>query len=73
MWPQHDIDAAFRRHVAVTGQSEWSKINASLHTIYFIEIVRRSKGCDNCLSATHRTFDCYATNDIGPLWRELSG
>lgn len=56
-------DAAFRRQAAATGQRNWSAVNASLYTICFTGKARRSQRCDNCLSAAHRTSECYALGD----------
>ena len=56
-------DAAFRRQAAATGQRDWSGINTSLYTICFTGKARKSQRCDNCLSAAHRTVDCYALGE----------
>ena len=59
-------DAAFRRQAAATGQRDWSKINTSLYTICFTGKARRSQRCDNCLSAAHKTAECYALGEEDP-------
>ena len=56
-------DAAFRRQAAAMGQHDWGKINTSLYTICFTGKARRSQRCDHCLSASHRTADCYALGE----------
>ena len=53
-------DAAFRRQVAATGQRDWARINSSLYTICFTGKARKSP---RCLSAAHRTVDCYALGE----------
>ena len=59
-------DAAFRRQAAATGQRDWGKINSSLYTICFTGKAKRSQRCDNCLSAAHKTAECYAVGDEEP-------
>ena len=59
-------DAAFRRQAAATGQQDWSKINTSLYTICFTGKTRRSQRCDSCLSAAHKTAECYALGEEDP-------
>lgn len=59
-------DAAFRRQAAATGQREWSKINPTLYTICFTGKACRSQRCDICLSATHKTVECYGAVDEDP-------
>lgn len=56
-------DAAFRRQAAATKLRDWSAINSSLYTICFTGKARRSQRCDHCLSAAHKTADCYALGD----------
>ena len=59
-------DAAFRRQAAATGQRDWGKINSSLYTICFTGKAKRSQRYDNCLSAAHKTAECYAVGDEEP-------
>ena len=56
-------DAAFRKQPAATGQRDWGKINSSLYTICFTEKAKLSQRCDDCLSAAHKTSECYALGD----------
>jgi len=41
-------------------------VNASLYTTCFIGKARRLQRCDNCLSASHKTSECYALGEEEP-------
>ena len=64
-------DAAFRRQAATTGHREWSKINTSLYTICFTGKARRSQRCEGCLSASHKTAECYVTDEDPDMARRV--
>ena len=59
-------NAAYRRQAAATGHKEWSKVNPSLYTVCFTGKARKANCCDFCLSAAHKTDDCYLTADEDP-------
>ncbi len=64
-------DAAFRRQAAAAGQREWSKVNASLCSICFTGKACRSLRCDLCMSASHRTAECYCMDEDPDMARRV--
>ena len=64
-------DAAFRRQAATTGHREWSKINTSLYTICFTGKARRVQRCEGCLSASHKTAECYVMDEDPDMARRV--
>lgn len=60
-------DAAYRRQAAATGMKRWGGVNSSLYTICFTGKARKSARCDLCLSAAHKSSDCYMLEDEGDM------
>ena len=58
--------AVFRRQTAAMGLRDWATVNALLYTICFTGKARQSQRCDNCLSAAHKTTECYALGEEEP-------
>ena len=51
-------DAAFRRVVAVSGDTKWSEINPTLYAMFFIGATRAAARCDLCMATSHRMTEC---------------
>ena len=58
-WPSWVIyDATYRRHMAETGQRDWSKVDPSIYARCFTGWARPPSWCTLCVTLDHDTADC---------------
>ena len=55
-WQRYD--AGFRRQAAITGNRQWSHINATLYTMCFTGKALSVARCELCFVSTHTTTEC---------------
>ena len=62
---QH-YDSRFRRQAALTGNRQWSRINATLYTTCFTGKALAIARCELCFASTHTTSECGLQGDADP-------
>ena len=72
-WPSWVIyDTSYRRHMAETGQRDWSKVDPSIYARCFTGWVWSPLWCTICISLDHDTSDCpFAPLQNRRGWRPL--
>ena len=63
-WQRYD--AGFRRQAALTGNRQWSRINATLYTMCFTGKALAITRCELCFASTHTTTECGLQGDTDP-------
>jgi hypothetical protein len=63
-WPSWVIyDTIYRRHMAETGQRDWSRVDPSIYARCFTGWAKSPSWCVICVTLDHDTADCpYASN-----------
>ena len=51
-------DTNYRRHMAETGQRDWSKVDPSIYARCFTGLARSPSWCTICVTLDHDTSDC---------------
>ena len=51
-------DSAFRRQAALTGNTRWSTVNATLYTISFTAAAKTTNRCELCFATSHTEKEC---------------
>jgi len=63
-------DAAFRRQAALTGNTRWSQVNATLYSTCFAGLARSTTRCELCLATSHTERDCALQGTPDPNVRD---
>ena len=63
-------DAAFRRQAALTGNTQWSQINATLYNTCFTGLAKSTTRCELCLATTHTEKDCALQGSSDPSMQD---
>ena len=58
-------DSGFRRQAAITGNRQWSHINATLYTCFTGKALPIAR-CELCFALTHTTMQCGLQSDMDP-------